>query len=143
MSATNLDERKKGLETIETALKCMKSDEMSVEVILRTLVENPGFKEAKNVMSMLVEKLTLPYVCQQGLGSILTESKSQKKQEQALLWLGQAIKEFGFQGMDIKVLLGYIKKSMHNSNPAVRIAAVQLIAVVYMYLGARFRFVSS
>lgn len=96
-------------------------------------------QQAKDALSKIAEQCTLPYVCQQCLGPILVEGKNPKNQEQALLWLAQAIKEFGYQGMDTKTLIGYIKTSLQNSNPAVRVAAIQLISVIYMYLGASFR----
>ena len=95
--------------------------------------------QAKEAMSKIADQCTLPYVCQQCLGPILVEGKNPKNQEQVLLWCAQAIKEFGYQGMETKALLGFIKSSLQNSNPAVRAAAVQLTAVIYMYLGASFR----
>lgn len=101
-------------------------------------VKNSG--QAKEALSKIAEQCTLPYVCQQCLGPILIEGKNPKNQEQALLWLSQAIKEFGYQGMDTKALVNYIKTSLQNSNPSVRAAAVQLTAVIFMYLGANFRF---
>lgn len=98
-------------------------------------------QQAKDALAKIAEQCTLPYVCQQCIASIIVEGKNPKNQEQALLWLGQSIREFGYQGMDTKALVNYIKKSLENSNPNVRAAAVQLTAVIYMYLGANFRYV--
>lgn len=96
-------------------------------------------QQAKEALAKIAEQCTLPYVCAQCVGPIVVEGKNPKNQEQALLWLGQSIREFGYQGMDTKALVAYIKTSLGNSNPSVRQAAVQLTAVIYMYLGANFR----
>lgn len=97
-------------------------------------------QQAKDALSKIAEQCTLPYVCQQCVGPIIVEGKNPKNQEQALLWLGQAIREFGYQGMDTKAIVAFIKTSLQNSNPSVRSAAVQLTAVIFMYLGANFRY---
>jgi cytoskeleton-associated protein 5 len=95
-------------------------------------------QQAKDALSKIGDQCTLAYVCVHVLPAIF-EGKNPKNQEHALLWLGQAIKEFGFQGLDTKMLLAYIKSALQNSNAAVRVASVQLIGVIFMYLGANFR----
>ena len=95
-------------------------------------------EQAKNALSKIAEQCTLSYVVGQVLPSIF-EAKNPKNQEQCLLWLSQAIKEFGFQGCELKLILNHIKNALANSNANVRNAAIQLIAIVYMYVGASFR----
>lgn len=95
-------------------------------------------QQAKDALSKIADQCTLPYVCTQVLNSIF-EAKNPKNQENALLWLCQAIKEFGFQGLETKLLLNYTKSALQNSNASVRLASVQLISVIYMYVGQNFR----
>lgn len=185
MSSNNWKERQQAIETITNRIKQMPSDEVPVQVIVRTLARKPGFKDthfqvlkqrlelvsvladtgfkfsqrsasyclaeiadkigdvktgqqAKDALSKIAEQCTLPYVVQQVLPAIF-EAKNPKNQENVLLWLAQAIKEFGYQGFDTKMLLSYIKTGLANSNAAVRVGSVQLIGTVYIYLGPNFR----
>jgi cytoskeleton-associated protein 5 len=57
------------------------------------------------------------------------------------LWCIQAIKEFGYQNaqLDLKQLIGFIKKGLENSNQGVRLGSIQLIGTLYMYIGAQIR----
>jgi cytoskeleton-associated protein 5 len=185
LANSNWKERQQAIETISNQLKRMPTDEVPVQVIVRTLAKKPGFKDphfqvlkqrielittladaaykftqrsasycivdiadkigdvknsqqAKDALSKVAEQCTLSYVCAQIVPSIF-EAKNPKNQEHVLLWLSQAIKEFGFQGMDMKFLLGNIKASLQNSNATVRSAAIQLISTIYMYVGPSFR----
>jgi cytoskeleton-associated protein 5 len=95
-------------------------------------------QQAKDALSKISEQCTLPYVITQIIGPIF-EGKNPKNQENFLLWLSQSIKEFGFQGIDMKSLLQHIKSALQNTNPAVRVASIQLISTIYMYMGANFR----
>ena len=185
LTNNNWKERQQAIETITSKVKQMPSDEVPVQIIIRTLARKPGFKDthfqvlkqrlelvsvladtgfkfsqrsasycladvadkigdvktgqqAKDALSKIAEQCTLPYVCQQILPAIF-EGKNPKNQENVLSWLCQAIKEFGFIGMEMKFLLAHIKLGLANSNAAVRVGAVQLIGTVYMYAGPSFR----
>ena len=95
--------------------------------------------QAKEALSRIADHCTLSYVCGQCLPAVLVEGKNPKNQESVLVWLAQAIKEFGFTGMDVKTLLAHMKSALQNSNASVRIAAIQLIATVHLYVGPQFR----
>jgi cytoskeleton-associated protein 5 len=95
-------------------------------------------QQAREALSKISEPCTLPYVCSQ-IVPFLFEAKNPKNQENLLDWLSQAIKEFGFQGIDMKFLLNYIKTAMQNSNAGVRGGAIKLIGTIYMYVGPNFR----
>ncbi|RNA27578.1 cytoskeleton-associated 5 isoform X1 [Brachionus plicatilis] len=95
-------------------------------------------EQAKNALSKIGDQCTLSYVVGQVLPSIF-EAKNPKNQEHCLLWLSQAIREFGFQGCEVKLILSHIKGALANSNASVRNAAVQLIGTVHMYVGPSFR----
>ena len=185
LSSNNWKERQQAIETITNKIKVMPSDEVPVQVIIRTLARKPGFKDthfqvlkqrlelvaviadvgfkfsqrsasycladvadkigdvktgqqAKDALSKIAEQTTLPYVCLQILPAIF-EGKNPKNQENVLIWLAQAIKEFGFQGFEMKFLLTYIKTALANNNAAVRVGSIQLIGTVHMYAGPSFR----
>ena len=95
-------------------------------------------QQAKEAISKISEQCTLPYVCMQ-IVPFLFEGKNPKNQENLLDWLSQAIKEFGFQGIDMKFILNFIKSSLQNSNAAVRSGSYKLIGTIYMYAGPSFR----
>jgi cytoskeleton-associated protein 5 len=95
-------------------------------------------QQAKEAISKISEHCTLPYVCTQ-IVPFIFEGKNPKNQENLLDWLSQAIKEFGFQGIDMKFILNFIKSSLQNSNAAVRSGSYKLIGTIYMYVGANFR----
>ena len=95
-------------------------------------------QQAKDALSKISEQCTLAYVCTQIVPGIC-EGKNPKNQEHVFLWLAQAIKEFGFQGIELKMLLPHVKSALQNSNASVRAASVQLIGTIYMYAGPSFR----
>jgi cytoskeleton-associated protein 5 len=185
LTSNNWKERQQSIETITNKVKQMPSDDVPVQIIIRTLARKPGFKDthfqvlkqrldlvavlaetgykfsqrsasyclvdiadkigdvktgvqAKEALSKIAEQCTLPYVCQQILPAIF-EGKNPKNQENVLLWLSQAIREFGFQGFEMKFLLTYIKSALANSNASVRLGSIQLISTVYIYAGPSFR----
>ena len=95
-------------------------------------------QQAKDALSKISEQCTLSYVCAQIIQPIF-DGKNPKNQEHAFIWLAQAIKEFGFQGIELKSLVPHIKASLQNSNASVRLAGIQLIGTIYMYAGPVFR----
>jgi cytoskeleton-associated protein 5 len=95
-------------------------------------------QQAKDALSKISEQCTLPYVCTQIVGPIF-EGKNPKNQEHVFIWLSQAIKEFGFQGIELKALIPHLKAALANSNASVRQASVLLISTIYMYAGANFQ----
>ncbi|KAJ8911338.1 hypothetical protein NQ315_014182, partial [Exocentrus adspersus] len=62
--------------------------------------------------------------------------KSPKIQQEALVWLSAAIKEFGFANLNVKLLIDNSKKALASTNPGVRQAAVTLLGTMYLYMGA-------
>lgn len=62
--------------------------------------------------------------------------KSPKVQQEVLIWLSGAIKEFGFGGLNAKALIDTCKNALGMNNPGVRQAAVTVLGVMYLYMGA-------
>jgi len=81
--------------------------------------------------------VTLAYVAATIIPPVFT-AKNPKNQESLLTWLSVAIREFGFQGIEMKTLLKHIKEALTNTNPAVRTATYQLIGTVHIYAGPSF-----
>jgi cytoskeleton-associated protein 5 len=89
---------------------------------------------AREVMSRVADHCTLAYVCRECMPLVLVQGKNPKNQETILVWLTQAIREFGFAGMDVKALIAELKGALANQNPTVRGAAIQCIATCNLYL---------
>lgn len=68
--------------------------------------------------------------------SFAFEQKSPKVQAESLIWVSGAIKEFGFQ-INPKVLIDDVRKAVQSTNPTVRQAAIQLLGVMYLYVGSQ------
>jgi cytoskeleton-associated protein 5 len=95
-------------------------------------------QQAKESLSKIAECIGLQNLLVQVL-PLVFEAKSPKNQEHALLWLIQAIRDFGFANIEMKGLIAYLKTALANSNAAVRVAAIQLIGTLYMYVGPNIR----
>ncbi|XP_014295332.1 protein mini spindles isoform X1 [Microplitis demolitor] len=60
--------------------------------------------------------------------------KSPKVQQESLLWLSNALLEFGCT-LNVKGLIDSVKKAVAATNPGVRTAAITLIGTLYLYVG--------
>jgi cytoskeleton-associated protein 5 len=89
---------------------------------------------SREAMSRIADHCTLQYVCAQCMPAVLVQGKNPKNQEAILVWITQAIKEFGFTGLDVKALIAQLKEALANTNPSVRGAAIQCIATCNMYM---------
>jgi cytoskeleton-associated protein 5 len=96
-------------------------------------------EQSKNTLSKIGEAIGLSTLWPQVVGPIFEVQKSPKNQENALLWLSQAIKEFSNQGIDMKSLVVQLKAGLANSNPSVRSATIQLIGTLYLFIGPQIR----
>ena len=65
--------------------------------------------------------------------------KNPKIQAEALVWLSEAIKEFGIAGTNIKLFIAKIKAGFSATNPAVRTAAFSVLSIMALYIGAKIR----
>jgi cytoskeleton-associated protein 5 len=95
--------------------------------------------QAKDALLKISDHCQLSYVVNQIFPEIFDKSKNPKNQENTLLWLSSALPEFGYTDMNTKFLLTYLKSSLQNSNASVRLASIQLVSIIYMYLGGNFR----
>ncbi|XP_067937770.1 cytoskeleton-associated protein 5-like isoform X2 [Watersipora subatra] len=113
----------------------------SAECILPDLVEKIGDVKngqgCKDVLTAAAEATEFPKVAGEVI-RIAFEGKNPKNQSESLNWLSQAIYDFGFK-VNIKALVGSLKKALAATNPAVRQAAITVLGVCYMYMGSTLR----
>ncbi|CAL8404824.1 unnamed protein product [Boreogadus saida] len=114
----------------------------SALVVLEALVDKVSdvkcAGKAKDALTAIAEACSLPWTAEQVVSMAFTQ-KNPKNQAEALNWLSTAIKEFGFKGVNVKAFITNVKTALGATNPAIRTAAVSLLGVMFLYLGASLR----
>ncbi|KAM9854380.1 cytoskeleton-associated protein 5 [Aulostomus maculatus] len=93
---------------------------------------------AKEGLTAIGEACSLPWTAEQVVSMVFAQ-KNPKNQAETLNWLANAIKEFGFAGINVTAFINNVKTALRASNPAVRTAAITLLGVMYLYMGAPLR----
>uniref|UniRef100_A0A803WCS6 Cytoskeleton associated protein 5 n=1 Tax=Ficedula albicollis TaxID=59894 RepID=A0A803WCS6_FICAL len=114
----------------------------SAQVVLDGLVDKVGDVKcgtnAKEAMTAIAEACQLPWTAEQ-LVAMAFSQKNPKNQSETLNWLANAIKEFGFSGLNVKAFISNVKTALAATNPAVRTSAITLLGVMYLYMGPSLR----
>ncbi|KAM4603075.1 cytoskeleton-associated protein 5-like [Polymixia lowei] len=114
----------------------------SASAVLDALVDKVGDVKcggkAKEALTAIGEACRLPWTAEQVVSTAFAQ-KNPKTQAETLNWLANAIKEFGFAGINVKAFINHVKTALGATNPAVRTAAVYLLGVMYLYMGAPLR----
>ncbi|XP_032917697.1 cytoskeleton-associated protein 5 isoform X1 [Catharus ustulatus] len=114
----------------------------SAQVVLDGLVDKVGDVKcgtnAKEAMTAIAEACQLPWTAEQ-LVAMAFSQKNPKNQSETLNWLANAIKEFGFSGLNVKAFISNVKTALAATNPAVRTSAITLLGVMYLYVGPSLR----
>uniref|UniRef100_A0A8C9IDU0 Cytoskeleton-associated protein 5 n=1 Tax=Piliocolobus tephrosceles TaxID=591936 RepID=A0A8C9IDU0_9PRIM len=114
----------------------------SAQIVLDGLVDKIGDvkcgNNAKEAMTAIAEACMLPWTAEQVV-SMAFSQKNPKNQSETLNWLSNAIKEFGFSGLNVKAFISNVKTALAATNPAVRTAAITLLGVMYLYVGPSLR----
>ncbi|XP_076003140.1 cytoskeleton-associated protein 5-like isoform X2 [Genypterus blacodes] len=114
----------------------------SASAVLDALVDKVGDvkcgAKAKDALTAIGEACSLPWTAEQVVSMAFTQ-KNPKNQAETLSWLANAIKEFGFAGINVKAFINHVKTALAATNPAVRTAAICLLGVMYLYMGAPLR----
>ncbi|XP_075694010.1 cytoskeleton-associated protein 5 isoform X2 [Rhinoderma darwinii] len=114
----------------------------SANVVLDGLVDKVGDVKcggnAKEALSAIAEACTLPWTAEQVV-SLTFAQKNPKNQSETLNWLSNAIKEFGFAGINVKAFISNVKTALAATNPAIRTSAIALLGVMFLYVGAPLR----
>ncbi|CAJ1057302.1 cytoskeleton-associated protein 5 isoform X3 [Xyrichtys novacula] len=114
----------------------------SASVVLDGLVDKVGDVKcggnAKEGLTAIGEACSLPWTAEQVV-SMAFAQKNPKNQAETLNWLANAMKEFGFAGINVKAFINNVKTALGATNPAVRTSAITLLGVMYLYMGAPLR----
>lgn len=114
----------------------------SALVVLDGLVDKVGDVKcggnAKEALTAIGEACSLPWTAEQVV-SMAFSQKNPKNQAETLNWLSNAMKEFGFAGINVKAFINNVKTALGATNPAVRTAAITLLGVMYLYMAAPLR----
>lgn len=89
-------------------------------------------------ITAFAEATNLDYISQEVL-QLAFAQRNPKNHAEAMNWMANAIKEFGFAGMNVKSMVDYTKKSFAATNPAVRSSAINLLCAMYMFMGRNLR----
>lgn len=141
LKETNFQVMKLKVELVSHLAQNSNFSKRSASFCLTELVDKVG--DVKNgaavqeALSCISEACGLEYASQQVVQTAF-EQKNPKNQAEALNWLANAVKEFGFKVV-VKPMISYIKKAFGATNPAVRTAAITLLGVLYMYMGQTLR----
>uniref|UniRef100_A0A6B2EE03 Putative microtubule-associated protein n=1 Tax=Phlebotomus kandelakii TaxID=1109342 RepID=A0A6B2EE03_9DIPT len=104
-----------------------------VSDVAEKLGDTKNTASASAALTAIAEAINLEYVVSKVM-SFAFEQKSPKVQQEALLWVNQALREFGMQ-INPKMLLDDVRKAVQNTNPAVRGAGITLVGTMYMFMG--------
>ncbi|NXC15820.1 CKAP5 protein, partial [Corythaeola cristata] len=114
----------------------------SAQIVLDGLVDKVGDvkcgSNAKEAMTAIAEACQLPWTAEQVVAMAFSQ-KNPKNQSETLNWLSNAIKEFGFSGLNVKAFISNVKTALAATNPAVRTSAITLLGVMYLYVGPPLR----
>ncbi|XP_053545283.1 cytoskeleton-associated protein 5-A [Bombina bombina] len=114
----------------------------SANIVLDGLVDKVGDVKcggnAKEALSAIAQSCMLPWTAEQVV-SLAFAQKNPKNQSETLNWLSNAIKEFGFAGLNVKAFISNVKTALAATNPAIRTSAITLLGVMYLYVGAPLR----
>ncbi|XP_041650942.1 cytoskeleton-associated protein 5 isoform X2 [Cheilinus undulatus] len=114
----------------------------SASFVLDGLVDKVGDIKcggnAKEGLTAIGEACSLPWTAEQVV-SMAFAQKNPKNQAETLNWLANAMKEFGFAGINVKAFINNVKTALGATNPAVRTSAITLLGVMYLYMGAPLR----
>ncbi|XP_008103083.1 cytoskeleton-associated protein 5 isoform X2 [Anolis carolinensis] len=114
----------------------------SALIVLDGLVDKIGDvkcgNNAKEALTAIAEACQLPWTAEQVM-SMAFSQKNPKNQSETLNWLSNAIREFGFSGLNVKAFISNVKTALAATNPAVRTSAITLLGVMYLYVGGPLR----
>lgn len=134
---TNVQVLKVKLDILRNICEAMTITVTTADYIMVDVIEKLGDAKtsavAKDVLSAISDCISLEYVVTRVL-SYIFEQKSPKLQQEGLLWISGAIREFGFQ-LNAKMMIDDAKKSVQSTNPTVRGAGITLLGTMYLYMG--------
>jgi cytoskeleton-associated protein 5 len=134
---TNFQVLKLRLDAVTQIVESFGITVTSADYIINDITEKLG--DPKNstsacaALSAIAEAIKLEYVVSKVM-TFAFEQKSPKVQQESLLWVSQAIKDFGFQ-INPKMMIDDAKKGVNSTNPTVRQATITLLGTMFLYMG--------
>lgn len=104
-----------------------------INEITEKLSDPKNSTSASAALTAIADAIKLEYVVSKVM-TFAFEQKSPKVQQESLLWVSQAIKDFGFQ-INPKLMIDDAKKGVNSTNPAVRQATISLLGTMFLYMG--------
>ncbi|KAI5480254.1 microtubule associated protein [Pseudohyphozyma bogoriensis] len=92
-------------------------------------------KPAGDALTTFAEKTSLQFVLGQAYEP-MTKQKAPKAQADSLVWVDQAIKDFGIGGLAVRELVEFLKVGLKSSNAAVRTSATKTLVTLKIAIGA-------
>ncbi|CAG9764905.1 unnamed protein product [Ceutorhynchus assimilis] len=136
---TNFQVLKMKLEIVKFLAENGTFSTTTVNCCINDISEKLG--DAKNgatvaeTLTAMAEATSLGHVSAAALEAAFGQ-KNPKVQQEALIWLSGAVKEFGISGINIKSLIEYCKTGLGSTNPGVRQAAITMFGIMYLFMGA-------
>ncbi|ETN59361.1 microtubule associated protein xmap215 [Anopheles darlingi] len=111
------------------------ADHLVTDVTEKLADAKNGAGAAAALTAMAEGGARLDYTVQRVMEFAFEQQKSPKVQQEALVWVSTALREFGFQ-VEPKALLESARKAFQSINPAVRTAGIALLGTLYLFMGA-------
>ncbi|KAF5301408.1 hypothetical protein FQA39_LY02137 [Lamprigera yunnana] len=111
------------------------SAEICINEITEKLIDPKNGALAGDVLMTIAEATKFDFVVELVMEFSLSQ-KNPKVLQESLIWVTNALKEFGFSNMNVKLLIYNSKKALGSSSLAVRTSAISLIGTLYLYTGS-------
>ncbi|XP_039174427.1 cytoskeleton-associated protein 5-like [Crotalus tigris] len=114
----------------------------SAQFVLGNLVDKIGDVicggDTKEALTAVAEACGLPWTAKKVTEAAFLQDSPRTRAE-TLKWLSEAIRDFGFEGLQAKMFVSYIKASLSAAHPDVRTSAFNLLGVIFLYVGSPLR----
>ncbi|XP_010222690.1 PREDICTED: cytoskeleton-associated protein 5-like [Tinamus guttatus] len=139
---TKLQVVQKKLQTITLLAQKGNFSRTSAQIVLENVVEMVGdvlcSDNAKEALTAIAEACSLPWTAEKAM-SLAFSQNNYRTQSMILKWISNAIMEFGFVGMEVKMLISPLKVALAAVHPDVQTSAITLLGVIYLYMGDSLR----
>ncbi|KDQ20349.1 hypothetical protein BOTBODRAFT_153038 [Botryobasidium botryosum FD-172 SS1] len=95
-------------------------------------------KPAGEALITFAERTSLSFVLSQAYDPI-SKQKAPKMLADSIVWVNQALTEFGIAGLQLRPLIEFLKTALKNSNAGVRSSATNTLVTVRLFAGAGIR----
>ncbi|XP_063985359.1 protein mini spindles isoform X2 [Diachasmimorpha longicaudata] len=134
---TNFQVLKQRLELVKTLAEgytfSVTTSSYCIMDITEKLGDSKNSSVAAETLSAIAEATSFDHVANEVLGFAFNQ-KNPKVQQETLLWLSNALMEFGCTA-NVKIMMDNIKKGVAATNPSVRTSAITLVGTLYLFMG--------